>query len=68
MVMTREDDVKFDSVRSLSVQKLKMAFDKDGAVTGMDNMLPAAGHTVMAPFFMPRLKRTYRSTHSPSVA
>ncbi len=31
MVMTREDDVKFDSVRSPSVQKMKMGFDKDGS-------------------------------------
>ncbi|MBK8838059.1 MAG: xanthine dehydrogenase family protein molybdopterin-binding subunit [Hyphomonadaceae bacterium] len=55
MVMTREDDVKFDSVRSPSVQKLKMAFDKDGAVTGMEQHVACGWPTeVMAPFFMPK--------------
>ncbi len=55
MVMTREDDVKFDSVRSPSVQKLKMAFDKDGNVTGMEHHVAAGWPTeVMAPFFMPK--------------
>ncbi len=55
MVMTREDDVKFDSVRSPSVQKLRMAFDKDGNVTGMEQHVAAGWPTeVMAPFFMPK--------------
>jgi len=55
MIMTREDDVKFDSVRSPSVQKLKMAFDKDGKVVGMEHHVAAGWPTeVMAPFFMPK--------------
>jgi CO/xanthine dehydrogenase Mo-binding subunit len=55
MVMTREDDVKFDSVRSPSVQKMRMAFDKDGNVTGMEQHVAAGWPTeVMAPFFMPK--------------
>jgi len=55
MVMTREDDAKFDSVRSPSVQKLRMAFDKDGNVVGMEQHVAAGWPTeVMAPFFMPK--------------
>ncbi|MDP3738424.1 MAG: molybdopterin-dependent oxidoreductase [Hyphomonadaceae bacterium] len=55
MIMTREDDVKFDSVRSPSVQKLRMAFDKDGNVTAMEQHVAAGWPTeVMAPFFMPK--------------
>ena len=55
MVMAREDDLKFDSVRSPSVQKLKMAFDKDGGVTGMEHHVACGWPTeVMAPFFMPK--------------
>lgn len=55
MVMTREDDVKFDSVRSPSVQKMRMAFDKDGNVTGMEQHVACGWPTeVMAPFFMPK--------------
>lgn len=55
MIMTREADTTFDSVRSPSVQKLKMAFDKDGNVTGMEHHVAAGWPTeVMAPFFMPK--------------
>jgi CO/xanthine dehydrogenase Mo-binding subunit len=55
LIMSREDDVKFDSVRSPSVQKLKMAFDKDGNVLGMEHHCAAGWPTeVMAPFFMPK--------------
>lgn len=55
MVMTREDDVRFDSVRSPSLQKLRMAFDRDGNVTGMEQHVAAGWPTeVMAPFFMPK--------------
>jgi len=55
MIMTREDDSRFDSVRSPSVQKLRMAFDKDGNVTGMEQHVACGWPTeVMAPFFMPK--------------
>lgn len=55
MVMTREDDVKFDSVRSPSVQKLKMGFDKDGNPIAMEHHVACGWPTeVMAPFFMPK--------------
>ena len=55
MVMTREDDVKFDSVRSPSVQKLKMGFDASGNPIAMEHHVACGWPTeVMAPFFMPK--------------
>ena len=55
MILTREDDTKFDSVRSPSVQKMRMAFDKAGAVVGMEQHVACGWPTeVMAPFFMPK--------------
>jgi isoquinoline 1-oxidoreductase subunit beta len=54
IVLTREDDSKFDSVRSPSVQKLRMAFDKDNNVTAMEHHVAAGWPTqVMIPVFMP---------------
>jgi CO/xanthine dehydrogenase Mo-binding subunit len=55
LILTREDDSRFDSVRSPTVQKLKMAFDADGQVQGMEHHAAAGWPTeVMAPFFMPK--------------
>jgi isoquinoline 1-oxidoreductase subunit beta len=55
MILTREDDSRFDSVRSPSVQKMRMAFDRSGAVTAMEQHVAAGWPTeVMAPFFMPK--------------
>ncbi|MFN5998539.1 MAG: molybdopterin cofactor-binding domain-containing protein [Paracoccaceae bacterium] len=55
MILTREDDARFDSVRSPSVQTLRMAFDAKGVVTGMEHHAAAGWPTqVMAPFFMPK--------------
>ncbi|MEZ6029479.1 MAG: molybdopterin cofactor-binding domain-containing protein [Hyphomonadaceae bacterium] len=54
MVLSRESDSKFDSVRSPSVQKMRMAFDKDNNVIGMEQHVACGWPTeVMAPFFMP---------------
>lgn len=54
MVLTREDDARFDSLRSPSCQRLRMAFDAEGRVTGMEHHAAAGWPTqVMAPFFMP---------------
>lgn len=54
MVLTREDDTKFDSVRSPSVQKMKIGFDDDGGVVAMEQHVACGWPTlVMAPFFMP---------------
>lgn len=37
MVLTREDDARFDSVRSPSVQRLRMAFDGNGTIRAMEH-------------------------------
>jgi CO/xanthine dehydrogenase Mo-binding subunit len=55
MVLTRPDDLRFDSPRSPSVQVVKMAFGEGGRVVGMDHAACAGWPTeVMAPFFMPK--------------
>ena len=54
MILTREDHTRMDSVRSPSVQRLRLAVDTDGNVTGMEQHTAAGWPTkVMAPFFMP---------------
>ena len=54
LVLTRDDDSKFDSVRSPSVQRVRLAADADGNVTGMEQDVAAGWPTkAMAPFFMP---------------
>ncbi|MFI2810217.1 molybdopterin cofactor-binding domain-containing protein [Microbulbifer sp. M83] len=53
MVLTREDDTLFDSIRSPSVQRVRMAFDDDGRITAMEHHATAGWPTqVMAPGFM----------------
>jgi isoquinoline 1-oxidoreductase beta subunit len=37
MILTREDDARFDSVRSPSVQRLRMAFDEGGQIQAMEH-------------------------------
>ncbi|UWQ98629.1 molybdopterin-dependent oxidoreductase [Rhodobacteraceae bacterium S2214] len=55
LVFMREDDAKFDSPRSPSVQQLRMAFDDANAVTAMDHNAAAGWPTqVMVPSFMPK--------------
>ena len=55
LVLTREDDSRFDSLRSPSYQRLRMAFDDDGNPMGMEHHATAGWPTqVMAPFFMPK--------------
>ncbi len=50
MVLTRADDMRFDSFRSPSIQTLRMAFNADGRVTAMDHQASAGWPTgVMAP-------------------
>lgn len=57
LVFTREDDARFDSIRSPSNQKVRMAFDADGNVTGMEHHATAGWPTqVMVPSFMPKGK------------
>ncbi|HEY0435236.1 MAG TPA: molybdopterin cofactor-binding domain-containing protein, partial [Phenylobacterium sp.] len=55
LVFTRPDDTRFDSPRSPSVQKVRMAFGEGGQVTAMDHAAAAGWPTLaMAPFFMPK--------------
>jgi CO/xanthine dehydrogenase Mo-binding subunit len=57
LVWTRADDARFDSPRSPSVQRLRMAFGADGNVTGMQHHASAGWPTqVMIPVFMPKGK------------
>jgi CO/xanthine dehydrogenase Mo-binding subunit len=55
LILTRPDDLRFDSPRSPSVQVVKMAFGEGGRVLAMDHAACAGWPTeVMAPFFMPK--------------
>lgn len=55
MLLTREDDTRFDSVRSPSVQTLRMAFGEGSRVTAMEHHAAAGWPTqIMAAFFMPK--------------
>jgi CO/xanthine dehydrogenase Mo-binding subunit len=53
LVFTREDDARFDSPRSASIQSLSMAFDAKKAVLGMQHHAAAGWPTqIMADFFL----------------
>ena len=53
VVFSREDDSRFDSPRSASIQSLKMAFDKENKLLGMQHHAAAGWPTeVMADFFL----------------
>ncbi|MGB0133877.1 molybdopterin cofactor-binding domain-containing protein [Dokdonella sp.] len=55
MICTRADDIHFDSFRSPSLQRVRMAFDKDGKITAMQHDAAAGWPTeVMVPSFMPK--------------
>ncbi|GGY71048.1 xanthine dehydrogenase family protein molybdopterin-binding subunit [Marinobacter zhanjiangensis] len=55
LVFTRDDDIRFDSPRSPSYQRMRMAFDDNGNPVGMEHHAAAGWPTqVMAPFFMPK--------------
>jgi CO/xanthine dehydrogenase Mo-binding subunit len=57
VVFTRPDDVRFDSFRSPSIQKLRMAFDASGKVVAMDHAASAGWPTqVMIPAFLGKAK------------
>jgi CO/xanthine dehydrogenase Mo-binding subunit len=57
LVFTRPDDARFDSPRSPSVQRLRMAFGEGGKVLGMEHHATAGWPTqVMIPVFMPKGK------------
>ncbi len=53
LVLTRPDDIRFDSFRSPSIQTLRMAFATDGKVAAMEHHASAGWPTqIMAPGFM----------------
>lgn len=55
MVMSREDDSLFDSVRPPTLTRIRMAFDADKKVIAMDSAAASAWPTkVMVPAFMPK--------------
>ncbi|MBP1881868.1 xanthine dehydrogenase family protein molybdopterin-binding subunit [Sinorhizobium mexicanum] len=55
MILTREDDCRFDSVRSPAVQTVRMAFDSNKKVVAMEHDAAAGWPTeVLAPSFMPK--------------
>jgi CO/xanthine dehydrogenase Mo-binding subunit len=61
MVCTRPDDMRFDCPRSPSVQRVRMAFGKDGNVTAMDHAAAAGWPTaVMAPSYLLKDVNGYR--------
>jgi isoquinoline 1-oxidoreductase subunit beta len=55
LVLTRPDDMRFDSFRSPSIQTLRLAFDRQGKVTAMEHHASAGWPTaVVAPAGMPK--------------
>jgi isoquinoline 1-oxidoreductase subunit beta len=55
LVLTRPDDMRFDSFRSPSIQTLRLAFDDRGKVTAMEHHASAGWPTaVVAPAVMPK--------------
>lgn len=57
MILTRQDDARFDSVRSASAQRLRMAFDGAGKVLAMEHHACAGWPTqVLAPAFLAKNK------------
>ncbi len=54
LLFTREDDTRFDQVRSPSVSRFQASFDTRGHFTGLDHAFSAGWPTLdMAPSFMP---------------
>jgi isoquinoline 1-oxidoreductase subunit beta len=59
MILTREDDARFDSVRSPSVQRLRMEFDGNGTIQAMDHHAFAGWPTqVMARDLLSKTKKS----------
>lgn len=58
MILTRADDVRFDSVRSPSVQRVRMAFGDDGQIQAMEHHACAGWPTqVLAGALLARTKK-----------
>jgi CO/xanthine dehydrogenase Mo-binding subunit len=57
LVLTRADDARFDSIRSPSIQKLRIAFNAGGKVVAMDHAASAGWPTqVMIPIFLSKAR------------
>jgi CO/xanthine dehydrogenase Mo-binding subunit len=56
LILTRPDDMRFDSFRSPSIQKLRLAFDAHGKVTAMEHHASAGWPTAVyvPPAAMPK--------------
>jgi isoquinoline 1-oxidoreductase beta subunit len=55
LVLTRPDDMRFDSFRSPSIQTLRLAFDDRGTVTAMEHHASAGWPSaIVAPAIMPK--------------
>lgn len=58
LILTREDDARFDSVRSPSVQRVRMAFDAGGQIQAMEHHACAGWPTqVLAPALLAKTKQ-----------
>ncbi len=54
LIFTREDDSRFDQVRSASVSRFQASFDKNNQFTGLEHAFSAGWPSLaMAPGFMP---------------
>ena len=57
LVLTRPDDMRFDSFRSPSIQTLRLAFDAQGKVTAMEHHASARWPSaVVTPSIMPKTR------------
>ena len=70
LVLTRPDDMRFDSFRSPSIQTLRLAFDAQGKVTAMEHHASAGWPTAVMCRQRPcrRHPMETHSIHSPSTA
>jgi isoquinoline 1-oxidoreductase subunit beta len=50
LVLTRPDDIRLDSFRSPSIQTLRLAFDAQGKVTGMEHHASAGWPTAVVAY------------------
>jgi isoquinoline 1-oxidoreductase subunit beta len=66
LILTRPDDMRFDSFRSPSIQTLRLAFDAQGNVAAMEHHASAGWPTaVVAPVAMP--KTSFGTPYDPFV-
>ena len=64
LVLTRPDDMRFDSFRSPSIQKLRLAFDAQGKVTAMEHHASAGWPTAVVRAASRPCRRRPMETHT----